>query len=83
MGAQRDTSRLVESTFVTLDGVISSPQVWGGAKFWDDEYLTHARGLLFAADALLLGRETYEGFAATWPTRPSDPYTEAGHIRTS
>ena len=58
MGAQRDTSRLVESTFVTLDGVISSPQVWGGPKYWDDEYLAHARGLLFAADALLLGRET-------------------------
>ena len=76
MGAQRDTSRLVESTFVTLDGVISSPQVWGGAKYWDDEYLAHARGLLFAADALLLGRETYEGFAAAWPTRPSDPYTD-------
>ena len=39
MQAQRDTRKLVESTFVTLDGVISNPQVWGGAKYWDDEYL--------------------------------------------
>ena len=76
MQAQRDTSRLVESTFITLDGVISSPQVWGGAKYWDDEYLNYAGELLFAADALLLGRATYEGFAAAWPGRPSDPYTD-------
>ena len=76
MQTQRKTSRLVESTFVTLDGVISDPQLWGGAKYWDDEFMKHAGELLFAADALLLGRETYEGFAAAWPTRPSDPYTD-------
>ena len=76
MQAQRDTRKLVESTFVTLDGVISSPQVWGGPKYWDDEYMAYARDLLFAADALLLGRETYEGFAAAWPARPSEPYTD-------
>ena len=34
--------KLVESTFVTLDGVISNPQVWGGAKYWDDEYHGYA-----------------------------------------
>ena len=76
MQAQRDTRKLVESTFVTLDGVISSPHVWGGPKYWDDEYMEYARDLLFAADALLLGRETYEGFAAAWPARPSEPYTD-------
>ena len=76
MPAQRNTRKLVESTFVTLDGVISNPQVWGGAKYWDDEYLGYASDMLFAADALLLGRETYEGFAAAWPGRPANPYTD-------
>ena len=70
------TRKLIESTFISLDGVISTPQVWGGAKFWDDEYMRHASELLFAADALVLGRETYEGFATAWPSRPSEPYTD-------
>jgi dihydrofolate reductase len=70
------TRKLVESTFASLDGVISTPHVWGGARYWDEEYLRHAADLLFAADALVLGRETYEGFAATWPTRPSESYTD-------
>lgn len=58
--------KLIESTFITLDGVIGSPERWG-VPYWDEEYAAHARDLLFAADALLLGRETYEGFATAWP----------------
>jgi dihydrofolate reductase len=67
--------KLIESTFVTLDGVIGNPQDWSG-PYWDDEHHGYARDLLGAADALLLGRVTYEGFAAAWPTRPSEPYTD-------
>jgi dihydrofolate reductase len=67
--------KLVESTFTTLDGVISDPQKWG-PPYWDDEHAGYARGLLFGADALVLGRVTYEGFARVWPTRPSDDYTD-------
>jgi dihydrofolate reductase len=67
--------KLVESTFVTLDGVISDPQKWG-PPYWDDEHAGYARRLLFGADALVLGRVTYEGFALVWPTRPSDEYTD-------
>jgi dihydrofolate reductase len=67
--------KLVESTFVTLDGVISSPQEWG-APYWNDEHSAYARDLLFAADALLLGRKTYDGFAASWPGRTGDEYSD-------
>ena len=68
-------SRLVESTFVTLDGVIDSPEKWG-PPYWDDEHAAYARKLLFAADALLLGRVTYEGFAQAWPSRTGDDYSD-------
>lgn len=61
---------LVESTFVTLDGVIVSPEKWG-PPYWDDEHAKYAHDLLFAADALLLGRKSYELFAEAWP--PPDP----------
>ena len=37
-------------------------------KFWNDEHAKYAHDQLFASDALLLGRVTYEGFAATWPS---------------
>lgn len=67
--------KLVESTFVTLDGVISAPQEWS-PPYWDDEHENYARKLLFAADALLLGRVTYEGFAQAWPSRTGDDYSD-------
>jgi dihydrofolate reductase len=67
--------KLVESTFVTLDGVMSNPQRWGPA-YWDDEHASYAHDLLFNADALLLGRKTYEAFAEAWPARSGDEYTD-------
>ena len=67
--------KLVESTFVSLDGVIGEPQRWS-PPYWDDEHLSYARKLLFSADALLLGRATYEGFAQAWPSRSGDEYTD-------
>jgi dihydrofolate reductase len=63
--------KLVESTFMTLDGVINDPQNWSG-PYWDDEHAGYARGLLFSSDAMLLGRKTYEGFAQAWPQRAGD-----------
>lgn len=67
--------KLVESTFVTLDGVIGDPQVWG-MPYWDQEHQDYSTRLMSTADALLLGRQTYEGFAEAWPGRSGDPYTD-------
>ncbi len=67
--------KLVESTFVTLDGVISAPEKWG-APYWNHEHDNYAHDLLFASDALLLGRGTYEGFARAWPSRTGDDYAD-------
>ena len=67
--------KLVESTFMTLDGVISDPQNWG-SPYWDEDHNQYASKLLFSADALLLGRKTYEGVAQAWPQRSGDPYTD-------
>jgi dihydrofolate reductase len=63
--------KLVESTFMTLDGVTNDPQNWSG-PYWDDEHAGYARRLLFSSDAMLLGRKTYEGFAQAWPQRAGD-----------
>ncbi len=66
---------LIESTFITLDGVISDPQSWG-PPYWDDDHNAYAQKLMSSSDELLLGRATYEGFAQAWPQRSGDPYTD-------
>ena len=57
--------KLVVSEFVTLDGVIEDP-AWT-FPFRSEEREAFKFAELKAADALLLGRVTYEGFAAAWP----------------
>lgn len=58
---------VVVSEFVSLDGVMEAPDQWH-FPFWSDEMGTYKRDELFASDALLLGRVTYEGSAAAWPS---------------
>jgi dihydrofolate reductase len=63
--------RLVATEYLTLDGIFEEPGHWSG-PFFGDEAQRFKLAELQAADALLLGRATYEGFAAAWPTM-SDP----------
>src|ERR671938_1238473 len=73
-------AKVVVSQFVSVDGVLEDP---GGAEGWDRggwafKFERGPEGDKFkldevmAADALLLGRVTYEGFAAAWPSREGD-----------
>jgi dihydrofolate reductase len=52
--------------YVSLDGVVEDP-AWTG-PFWDDQLSDLQADYLYASDALVLGRVTYEGFAAAWPS---------------
>jgi dihydrofolate reductase len=72
--------RIVVTEFVSLDGVMEDP---GGAEDfkyggWTFEIERGEDGDKFKldealdADALLLGRKTYEGFAAAWPSREGE-----------
>lgn len=67
--------KLIESTFVTLDGSIDRPQDWSG-PYWDDEHTAYGNRMLFEADALLLGRDTYDVFAEAWPARSGSEYID-------
>jgi len=59
--------KVVASTYLTLDGFIDEPGRWS-FPFWSEEASQLKARELFASDALLLGRITYQGFAAAWPT---------------
>jgi dihydrofolate reductase len=58
--------RVVASEYVSVDGVADEPGQWSFPYFSDDLAM-YKRDELFASDALLLGRVTYEGFAGAWP----------------
>ena len=59
--------RLVATEYLTFDGVFEEPGRWSGL-FFNEEAQKFKFDELQATDALLLGRRTYEGFAAAWPT---------------
>ncbi|SEG14557.1 Dihydrofolate reductase [Actinacidiphila yanglinensis] len=64
--------KLIVTEFLTADGVMEAPNEWHGPYFDDDMARTVAAQMA-ASDALLLGRTTYEGFAAAWPAMPDAP----------
>jgi dihydrofolate reductase len=55
--------------YITLDGVVEAPEKW---VMPDDRMFGEQTAGYVASDALLLGRRTYEVFAASWPQRGSD-----------
>jgi len=67
--------KVIVTEFVTLDGVMEDP---GGAektahggwssRFWSDDAGKYKLDEVLASGALLLGRVTYQGFAAAWPS---------------
>jgi dihydrofolate reductase len=75
-----DVGRIIVTEFVSLDGVMEAPG--GGEDFrhagWTFQIDRGEEGNKFkldetlASDALLLGRVTYEGFAAAWPSREGE-----------
>jgi dihydrofolate reductase len=75
--------RIVAAEYLSLDGVTEDPGSSGEFKhrdwtspYWNDELSEYQSELLFASDALLLGRVTWQEFVASWPLRSGDPFTD-------
>jgi dihydrofolate reductase len=65
--------KLIESTYVSLDGMVAGDEFWGAqGQYRDDTHVAYAATLMEPAEALVLGRATYEVFAATWPGQTGD-----------
>lgn len=81
-------SRVLVVNHLTLDGVMQAPgrpdedlregfEHGGWATSYGDEVLGRVMGEGMArGGALLFGRRTYEDFAAVWPNRKNNPFTE-------
>lgn len=70
--------KVVAQTFLTLDGVMEAPEKWQLANnLFDEEMGKFVLAGYTAADALLLGRLTYQEFASFWPSQSdADPFAE-------
>ncbi|RIK43617.1 MAG: pyrimidine reductase [Chloroflexi bacterium] len=62
--------KLVVTEFLSLDGVMENP-MWT-FPYWNDEIAAFKGEETSANEPLLLGRVTYQGFAAAWPQRKDE-----------
>ncbi|MBO2009776.1 dihydrofolate reductase family protein [Hymenobacter negativus] len=63
--------KVVAAEYLSLDGVMENP-AWT-TPYFNDELGEFQSELMQTADALLLGRVTYEAFASAWPNMPDAP----------
>lgn len=63
--------KIVAGLFISLDGVVESPDQWH-FPYFNDEMGQAVGSAMAASDTMLLGRRTYEEFAAYWPDQSSD-----------
>lgn len=63
--------KLYSYTYVSLDGVMSSPEAWT-SPFWSEEMGKDLTERLQRASAMVLGRATYKEFAGFWPRQGGD-----------
>jgi dihydrofolate reductase len=63
--------KMVAGVFMSLDGVVESPEKWQ-PRYYDDEMGEIVAATAAESDEMLLGRRTYEEFAAFWPAQGSD-----------
>ena len=70
-------SRLINSTYITLDGAVENPQNWPSGRHQDDGRAQEIQtNLLLDSETVLMGRRTYEGFAPVWSGKSGDPYSD-------
>jgi dihydrofolate reductase len=69
--------KIINSTYISLDGVVEGPHLWPSLDRPGDERFGEIQTeLALSCDAFLMGRRTYDGFAPVWPTRSGDPLSD-------
>lgn len=71
--------KIIATEFISLDGVVESANEWIGPYF-DDAIGQEIGATMEAADALLLGRVTYQEFIPFWADKTGDEDPTAAHM---
>ncbi len=72
--------KIIVTMWMTIDGYVAGPNGemdWIG-ELYDEAMGTYEYNLISSADTLLLGRETYQSFAGSWPHVPDNPDAPEG-----
>ncbi len=65
--------RIRSNFFISLDGVVESPDKWH-FRYFDDEMGAAIGATSATRDAMLMGRVLYEEWAAYWPEHADEPF---------
>jgi dihydrofolate reductase len=65
--------KVIVSAEISIDGVLDDPQDFI-FDYIDDDLGKYQSDLIDEADALMMGRETYEGFVDYWPAHGDEPF---------
>jgi dihydrofolate reductase len=69
--------KLVNSSYISLDGVVDNVGDWPSVPGADEERRFAIQlELLQASEILIMGRRTYEGFAPVWSAQSGDPFSD-------
>jgi dihydrofolate reductase len=71
--------RLVVSEYVTLDGIVESPEQWQ-FPYLSPDVAEFIQTQIAGFETLLLGRRTYDVFAAAWPSRTNNEFGVADKL---
>ncbi len=71
--------KVVAGLFISLDGVVESPEKWH-FPYLNDEMMEVVGSGMAASDAILLGRVTYQEFAAYWPAVSAEDEPMAAYM---
>jgi dihydrofolate reductase len=67
---------LINSTYITLDGVIEHPETWPDMGGFGEEGNRIQTDLVLSCSAVLMGRRTYESFAPVWTSMSGNPLAD-------
>src|SRR5262245_14204510 len=63
--------KIIASLFSSIDGVVERPDLWSG---FDEDMGAQINQVIERQDDVLLGRTTYQEWAAYWPTSTDEPF---------
>lgn len=71
--------KIVVAEFLTLDGVIEASETWQ-PPYVSEDVAEEIQASILASEAMLLGRVTYQMFAAYWPTQTNNEFGIAAKL---